>query len=156
MIYAYPIPAGPFAVSGDEAPDALRETALRQAHALRDAWFIRRGLELPPAVGGPPYQYLEVPVDEELPGKLIQAVSLRDHLLLRGLGTLIKADMLWQHHAFNEAATMMLFVTLEVSLQLTLRLLRSKGFSDPGPKEAGRFIDKSPTRNSFCACQSAG
>ena len=96
---------------------------------------------LPTAVGGPPYQHQQNEVDETLLSHLMSSIALDDHLLMRGLGAFLKASMLWQRTEFAEAATLMLFVALEASFQLVLRLLRSRGISNPSAEDAGNFID---------------
>jgi hypothetical protein len=142
MIYPYPNPLHVDLDTADFGEDWIFENACKYVRSIRYESFISQGVVFPPLVGGPPYVQHESPIDELLLKELIGAVSLQDHLLMRGLGALLKANMLWQRPEFGEAATMMLHVSLEASCQLVLRALRKKGIINPSAFDPGAFIDE--------------
>lgn len=67
-------------------------------------------------------------------------VSAKDYTLLRGIGALIKSDMLACHHEFYEEAIIVSFIALEASLHLVLRALECEGLDQPGPREAAMWL----------------
>ncbi|WP_119460502.1 hypothetical protein [Rhodospirillaceae bacterium SYSU D60014] len=141
MVYAYPLPFHLDLARLEEDEGCVVEQAVRHMRA-KASDFAARGAVLPPMGGGPPYARHERPLDEILLSSLIQRGSLQDHLLMRGLAALLKADMLWQRREFGEAATMMLFVAMEASFQMVLRTLRASGVSNPSADDAGAFLDQ--------------
>lgn len=139
MAYAYPLPFH-FDIDRDEtSEDSLFQQAVAHSLAEGNRW-VARGAVLPPAVGGPKYQLFATPLDEDLTSRLLQHISIQDRMLIRGLGAQIKADMLWQHHEFREAAIMMLHVAMEASFQIVLRTLSKNKISNPSAEDAGEFI----------------
>jgi hypothetical protein len=50
--------------------------------------------------------------------------------------------MCWQHREIAEAAVIQLYITLDVSLQLMLRVLRERGVPNPSAVDAGALIDE--------------
>jgi hypothetical protein len=46
---------------------------------------------------------------------VVRATELNDHLLMRGLAALLRADMCWQHREIAEAAVIQLYIALVVS-----------------------------------------
>jgi len=72
--------------------------------------------------------------------QLIAKISVRDHLMLRGLSAILKADMLNVHREFAEEAQSVLFVAMEVAFQLTLRIIRQSGVEKPSALDAGQFL----------------
>jgi len=96
----------------------------------------------PPCVGGRPYQFNEQSeVRREHQTEIFAAIDVTDHLLIRGLDALIKANMLAHSHEFLENACMSLWVAMEASLRLIQRELRESGMDNPTSKDAGRFLD---------------
>jgi len=73
---------------------------------------------------------------------VVCATQLNDHLLMRGLGALLRADMCWRHLEIADAAVLQLYVALDVSFQMILRLLREQGVSNPTALDAGALIDE--------------
>lgn len=69
-----------------------------------------------------------------------ERITLDDHLLLRGVASLIKAEMLAVHREFWEEATIISFIALEASFQMVLRRLRSSGHPNPTSEDAGRWL----------------
>lgn len=88
------------------------------------------------------YQYHSESVDLSLITKFVEQISLTDHLLMRGLGALVSAQMLWMHSEFNESATGMLHIACEVSYRLILRKLIAQGIPKPSNIDAGNYLDE--------------
>jgi hypothetical protein len=79
--------------------DALFEAAQQLATRIsEDDWWSRREV-LPPICGGPAYEWRDIDADVNVARVLdvVRGTQLSDHLLMRGLGALLKADMCWQH-----------------------------------------------------------
>jgi hypothetical protein len=141
LMFVYPLHSHFDVVLGlddDVVLDLAREHAQRVAG---DRW-LRRGVELPAAAGGPPYEWREEGINLTLVAELVSKASLTDHLLMRGLGTLLKASMAWQHWPIAETALAMLFIALEASLEIILRTLRAQGMSEPKARDAGLYLDE--------------
>lgn len=101
--------------------------------------FPSESLHTPPLLGGEPYGVSQE-IDRERLRELLDAISLRDKLLIRGLGALLKANMLLRFREFAESAGMQLYVALEASFRLVLRTLRKSGINNPSNIDAGNFI----------------
>lgn len=138
MIWLYPWPYSSEINVELADNDALRDAAQKHARAI----FIKHQPEisLPPLIGGSAYKHHHVPFDHDLFAKIASSISLKDHLLMRGLGSLVRADMLWQRREFYEAAAIMLYVALDASFQMIRRKLADCGVSNPSATDAGRFI----------------
>lgn len=63
-----------------------------------------------------------------------------DFILLRGLVSLFKSDMLSNHREFGAEALMSLYVALECSFQLVLQQLKSRGNLNPTASDAARWL----------------
>jgi hypothetical protein len=81
-------------------------------------------------------QQLDLPRQAEL----WQAIDVKDHLLMRGLFTLIKADMLSTHHEFTEEAIQCCFIALEATYRMVLRTLKQRGIANPTSKQAAEWV----------------
>ncbi len=78
----------------------------------------------PPLVGGGPYDLRDDGCDQQLFRRVYDGVDPQDHLLVRGLGALLKAPLLHTHDAFHTEACVSLYIALDASLHLILRRLR--------------------------------
>ena len=96
-------------------------------------------LHTPPLLGGQRYNNLQE-IDCERFHSLLKAIRLDDRLLIRGLGALLKANMLLRYYEFAESAGMQLFVALEASFRIVLRKLRRRGLVNPSNVDAGNFV----------------
>lgn len=67
-------------------------------------------------------------------------IDIQDHVLLRGLATLMKSAMLTAYSEFYEEATMVLFVSLDASLSLVLKRLRARGAAETTVKDAADWV----------------
>ena len=102
----------------------------------------RRDVVLPPVAGGPPYEWREKGVNAVLVAELVCDISLTDHLLMRGLSALLRSNMAWRHQEIAEAGQLLLYVALDASFQLVLRVLRERGLQNPSALDAGALIDE--------------
>lgn len=67
-------------------------------------------------------------------------ISIYDSVLMRGVYSLIKSDMLALIPEFREEATFSTFVALDASFEMVLRHLRKKGVSSPTSRDAGEWL----------------
>ena len=68
------------------------------------------------------------------------AISTSDYVLLRGLSSLFRSDMLSRHQEFFEEATMQCFVALDASFQLIVKKLKKAGLAQPTAKDAALWL----------------
>jgi hypothetical protein len=141
MAYTYPL-HGHVDVDFRLDDDAVIEAAQQLATRISEhSWWTRRVAAPPPGCGGPAYQWREAGVNVDNVLNVVCATQLNDHLLMRGLGALLRADMCWQHLEIADAAVLQLYVALDVSFQIILRLLREQGVSNPTALDAGALIN---------------
>jgi hypothetical protein len=74
-------------------------------------------------------------------GRYFEAIDVTDHLMIRGLGSLVRPGMLERFDEFLEHSGMALWVAKEASLEIVKRVLRADGLQNPSAKDAGRFLD---------------
>ncbi|MFX0198723.1 MAG: hypothetical protein ACFFCW_21585 [Candidatus Hodarchaeota archaeon] len=96
---------------------------------------------LPPFAGGQSYKFNEKACDERHQIEIFNGIDLRDHLLIRGLGALVKGQLLARHDIFHENACMSLYVAMEASLHVILRRLR-KTMNNPSNEDASVYLAK--------------
>ena len=114
MAYSYPL-VGHVDVAIGLDDDALLEVA--RQHAASTAGQDWRYPDTVLATGGdrPAYKWRETSVNVEQVVDVVRATQLSDHLLMRGLGALLRADMCWQHREIAETAVIQLYIVLDVS-----------------------------------------
>jgi hypothetical protein len=61
--------------------------------------------------------------------------------MLRGLGSLLKAQMAWKHGEFTDAALMFLWIALDAAHSLTLQKLRESGVNNPTSHDASNHFN---------------
>jgi hypothetical protein len=127
-----------FGLDDDQVIEAAQQLATR---IFDHSDWSRRKVP-PPACGGPAYQWCEASVDVDNVLNVVCATQLNDHLLMRGLGALLRAGLCWQHPEIAEAAALQLYVALDASFQIILRLPREQGVSNPTALDAGALIDE--------------
>jgi hypothetical protein len=99
-------------------------------------------LHNPPLIGGRAYSFNEhADLRHEHQHEIFSAIDVSDHLMTRGLGSLIRAFMLFSFGEFNESAGMSLWVSMEASLEIVKGILRAHGIERPTAKDAGEFLD---------------
>lgn len=121
----------------------LADILLRQLKRKKGAPYRlpSESLHAPPLLGGKDYDNFQE-LDWERCHNLLRNIVLGDKLLIRGLGALLKANMLLGFCEFAEAAGMQLFVAMEASFRLVLRELHNQGVNNPTSVDAGNFIHK--------------
>src|SRR5262252_2719402 len=72
---------------------------------------------------------------------MLQQTKMNEWVAIRGLGALLRADMLWQHREFSESSIMALHVAIEASFQIVREKLRAIGNPDPSAHNAGAYLD---------------
>ena len=72
--------------------------------------------------------------------ELWEAIDTKDHLLMHGLFTLIKADMLSTYSEFTEEAIQCCFIALEATFRMVLRTLKERGVANPTSKQAAEWV----------------
>ncbi len=139
MAYAYPL-VGHVDVPCGLDDDALLEVARQHlARIPKDGWFSPL---LPRAAGGPAYKVRESSVDVAQVLRVVRDTPLNDHLLMRGLGALLRAHMCWRHQEIAETAAIQLYIALDVSFEIVLEILRGRGLANPSALDAGALIDE--------------
>jgi hypothetical protein len=96
----------------------------------------------PPCAGGRSYhfnEYSELRCERQ--PEIFAAIDVNDHLAVRGLGALIKANMLGCFPEFLENACMSLWIAMDASMHMIQRELKESGMDNPTAKDAGRFLD---------------
>jgi hypothetical protein len=93
-----------------------------------------------PVLGGLPYifkssQHLD---PERL--DILRRLEAANPVLLRGVSTLIKAGVVWNHGEFKEAACLYLWIALDAAFSLTLEKLREEGFPNPTSQDAADYV----------------
>ncbi|MCO1381794.1 hypothetical protein [Burkholderia multivorans] len=141
MAYTYPL-SGHVDVAFGLDEGALLKAAQQHAARISERGWWGPGTVLPPACGGPAYRWREVGINVARVLDVVRATQLNDHLLMRGLGALLRADMCWQHREIAEAAVIQLYVALDVSFQIVLEVLRGQGVPNPSALDAGALIDE--------------
>jgi hypothetical protein len=107
-----------------------------KAHARRAS-----AVHMPPVIGGHPYEAYDFgDVRENVLG-LMTLLEAADAVVLRGVGSLLKAQMAWTHGEFADAACIYLWIALDAAHSLTLRKLRESGVQNPTSKDASTYFD---------------
>jgi hypothetical protein len=90
---------------------------------------------------GSEYQTWQAEYANERQQTFYEAIDIDNHCLLRGLGCLIKCDMLSRHNEFAEEAALVCFIALEASYSLIADKLRQSGIAQPTAKDVGHWLD---------------
>lgn len=145
MLVVYPLQ--PSLGIGDQID--LSQPSVSEAYSL----LVRSKLEfqnqrawrygpIPPVFGGEKYDYRDAHAPAEMQGRIYEVIDVSDHLLMRGLNALMKAGMLQAHAVFGEQAHYCLYIALDASHQLILRMLREAGLPNPSSVDAASFMSE--------------
>lgn len=96
----------------------------------------------PPILGGKAYDLYDY---GELTGKVRDCITIlgaSGPVVLRGVASLIKAQMAWRHGEFSDAACIYLWIALDAAHSLTLQKLRESGIQNPTSKDAADHFDE--------------
>jgi len=118
----------------DNAECSRLEEVLRAALLTDEA--------VPNCPSDPPasYRYFHWPNPVAVQKEIHKSIDPADDLLIRGLGTWLKAAMLNLHPMFCEEANYPLWISLDASLNMVLHRLAEKGFAQPSTTDAQNFI----------------
>jgi hypothetical protein len=141
--YRYPL----FLYLDEPLEDKSVQRKIRWAlidHMKKAAWktYPFRGMAAPPALGGDDYDLRKNAVRDSWQKILESKIDISDHLLIRGLSTLLRAVMLWQHHQFAEEAINTIFISLDASFRIILRKLTGLGYKNASSVDAARYISE--------------
>lgn len=96
----------------------------------------------PPLFGGKAYDLY----DRGAPtAKVRDCIALLDSaspVVLRGVASLIKAQMAWRHGEFADAAYIYLWIALDAAHSLTLQKLRESGIQNPTSRDASDHFNQ--------------
>jgi hypothetical protein len=110
------------------------------------SWQLMTDPPPPQCQGGPPYQFRKAPMPLALQSELLQLADPTDHVLVRGLGALLKGRMLLQHQMFALEALYSFYVAMDASFSLICRRLREQGVKNPSALDAGAYLNEAEGR----------
>jgi len=140
ILRVYPIPGHIDLTLDLMAPRTMfLEAARRRARTVHADWYAA-GLVFGPSVGGPAYSRKDDGLDPEVVERLCGQVDVSNHILIRGLGALIRADMLSARQEFQEPATVMLHISLAATQEMIFDLLRRNGNLNPSSRDASECL----------------
>ena len=127
---------------------AISEEVMAEAREWFRAYLGRGKLESeladvahrPPLIGGSKYELVESSKRDAARIAILQLLEKADPVTLRGLSSLIKANMAWNHRELNEAACISLWISLDAIHSLILQRLKAQGNRDPKSKDASDYI----------------
>ncbi len=96
---------------------------------------------LPPICGGKEYYLCNDGFRIELQTLLFKEFDSSNHLLVRGISTLIRSAMLGRA-GFTEEAAVAAFISLDASFNLILKKLQADGVQNPSSEDAAKYIAK--------------
>lgn len=143
----------PYPVSGVELEAATQEllnsdciAECRQhllAHIEEEKTHARpaTAVHMPPASGGHPYETYSFGDVREKVLDCMARLESADAVIVRGVGSLLKAQMAWTHGEFADAACIYLWIALDAAHSLTLRKLRESGVQNPTSKDASAYFN---------------
>lgn len=100
-----------------------------------------KGDILPPILGGPKFDRHHEPFDVDRFNRLFEGAAIGDWLAMRGLGALVRGDMVWLHPELAEFGVMAIHVAMEASFQMVRERLKREGNPDPSALDAGAWLD---------------
>ncbi len=146
LVYVYPDPVGyrvedpsPDDITGEDFMIQAREALSAELRARESRFWTT--VPVSPLFGGPSYEFhtVEWPYSEQ--DEIFNSIDLRDHLLIRGLGALLKGWPLHLHHLFHTEACISLHIAMEASRDIILRHLRAS-VSNPSDVDAANYLAK--------------
>ena len=141
--YPYPYSVSLFIPDSETGVDA---SAISEIDTILSSELVRpnhpiiEDVKSPPLVGGPEYSFRDSGINYELARNIYEKIDTADGILIRGLSTFIKSQMLYKHHQFMEESIIDLYISLESSFRLVLRKLRQQGVKNPSSKDAAAYI----------------
>jgi len=94
----------------------------------------------PPVAGGVQYDLIESGHRNLHVSKILDLLQSADQVTLRGLSSLVKANMAWEHGEFREAACVSLWISLDAIHSLIRARLIREGKTNPTSQDASNYI----------------
>lgn len=126
----------------------LDSSTVEEGREWMRAYVKRRKLEesladtvhRPPIAGGVAYSVVSSKDRDVHRSTILRLLESADQVTLRGLSSLIKANMAWEHRELNEAACISLWISLDAIHSLVLQRLRTQGKANPRSQDASDYI----------------
>ena len=96
----------------------------------------------PPALGGAQYELISSQHCDEQRNQVYRHLEAASPITLRGVSSLVKAHMAWNHDEFREAACIFLWISLDAAHSLILKRLRESGVVNPSSSDAAKYFDQ--------------
>jgi hypothetical protein len=96
----------------------------------------------PPALGGFPYGLIPEQPSREERRTMLRQIELAGPVAQRGIGSLLKAHMAWQHRELQDAACIFLWVSLDAAHSIVLQNLKQAGTINPTSADAARYFEE--------------
>jgi hypothetical protein len=93
----------------------------------------------PPRFSEHVYQHNENASDLTHQREVLESIDFEDDLLIRGLGALLKSELLNVHQVFHTEACLSLYIAMEASMHIIYRRLEAD-MENPGPEDASRYL----------------
>ena len=113
--------------------------------ALKGPDVHERSIAIPhraPMLGGTAYDLRDYGGLTEIALECTALLSTSSPVMLRGVASLIKAQMAWRHGEFADAACNYLWIALDAAHSLTLQRLRESGVQNPTSRDASNYFDE--------------
>jgi hypothetical protein len=128
--------------------DVLNDETVEESKRWMRAYAKRRKLEdgsadaihRSPITGGLEYDLVASRSRDAHRNKILDHLESADQVTLRGLSSLIKANMAWEHRELNEAACVSLWISLDSIHSLILAKLRNEGIGKATSQDASNYI----------------
>ena len=96
---------------------------------------------LPAFASGQNYDLHERAHESNRQNEIFENIDIEDHLLIRGLGALVKGNLLKRHYIFHTEACISAHIAMEATLHLILRRLK-KIKNNPSNEDASKYLAK--------------
>ncbi|MBZ5527039.1 MAG: hypothetical protein LAN71_03930 [Acidobacteriia bacterium] len=132
------------AVSGHQLDAAAVDESRQWIRAYIKRHKLEGGLvdaiHRPPIGGGVEYDLIPSSDRDTHRNKILGLLQSADQVTLRGLSSLIKANMAWEHRELNEAACVFLWISLDAIHSLILQRLRKEGKVNPTSQDVSNYV----------------
>jgi len=147
-IYPYPTQQCLFLRKSDE--QLLDGPSVHEAGNWLRAYVKRNRLEhgladlihRPPAAGGSQYNLIPSEGRNKSRVTVLDYLNSADPVCIRGVASLLKANMAWSHSELQEAARISLWVALDAAHSIILERLRLSGNTRPTSEDAAEYVYK--------------
>jgi hypothetical protein len=97
---------------------------------------------VPISMLGEPYHLLDRDIEMDRFELSYKRIDPANFVLMRGIQTLVKSDMLGRHQEFGEESVIAAFISLDASFSLVQRKLKSEGVANPSAHDAARWLHR--------------